>query len=32
LMMPQRQRSRAEDRAARIKAEREHNNSPPPPF
>jgi len=30
LMMPQRQRSRAEDRAARIKAEREHNNSPPP--
>ena len=30
LMMPQRKRTRAEDRAARIKAEREHNNSPPP--
>ncbi|MGZ5379112.1 MAG: hypothetical protein ACXWD8_14160, partial [Mycobacterium sp.] len=30
LMMPQRRRSRAEERAARIKAEREHNNSPPP--
>lgn len=33
VMMPQRQRTRAADRAARIKAEREHNNSrPPPPF
>ena len=32
LMMPQRRRTRAEDRAARIKAEREHNNSPPAPF
>ena len=32
LMMPQRQRTRADDRAARIKAEREQNNSRPPPF
>jgi hypothetical protein len=32
LMMPQRQRTRAQDRAARIKAERKHNNSDPPPF
>lgn len=32
LMMPQRQRTRAQDRAARIKAEREQNNSPPAPF
>jgi len=32
VMMPQRRRTRAQDRAARIKAEREHNNSPPPPF
>ncbi|MGO4445303.1 DUF222 domain-containing protein [Mycobacterium sp. 2YAF39] len=30
LMMPQRKRTRAQDRAAHIKAEREHNNSPPP--
>ncbi|MGO4441805.1 DUF222 domain-containing protein [Mycobacterium sp. 2YAF39] len=30
LMMPQRKRTRAQDRAAHIKAEREQNNSPPP--
>jgi hypothetical protein len=30
LMMPQRQRTRTQDHAARIKAEREQNNSPPP--
>ena len=30
LMMPQRKRTRAQDRAARIKAEREQNNSHPP--
>ena len=30
VMMPQRKRTRADDRAARIKAEREQNNSPPP--
>ncbi|ORB63338.1 HNH endonuclease signature motif containing protein [Mycolicibacterium tusciae] len=30
VMMPQRKRTRAQDRAARIKAEREQNNSPPP--
>jgi hypothetical protein len=30
LMMPQRKRTRAQVRAARIKAEREQNNSPPP--
>jgi hypothetical protein len=32
LMMPQRKRTRAQDRAARIKAEREQNTSHPPPF
>ena len=32
LMMPRRKRTRAQDRAARIKAEREQNNSHPPPF
>ncbi len=32
LMMPRRNRTRAADRAARIKAEREQNNSDPPPF
>jgi hypothetical protein len=32
LMMPQRKRTRTADRAARIKAERAHNNSDPPPF
>jgi hypothetical protein len=30
VMMPQRRRTRAEDRAARIKTERAQNNSPPP--
>ncbi|BBY94174.1 hypothetical protein MGALJ_38430 [Mycobacterium gallinarum] len=30
LMMPQRKRTRTQDREARIKAEREQNNSPPP--
>jgi hypothetical protein len=30
--MPRRKRTRAADRQARIKAEREHNNSDPPPF
>lgn len=32
VMMPQRRRTRAQERAARIKAERAQNNSPPPPF
>jgi hypothetical protein len=32
LMMPQRQRTRTQDRQARIKAERAQNNSDPPPF
>jgi hypothetical protein len=32
VMMPQRKRTRAQDRAARIKAEREKNTSHPPPF
>ena len=32
LMMPRRSRTRAAERAARIKAEREHSNSDPPPF
>jgi Domain of unknown function (DUF222) len=32
VMMPQRKRTRAADRAARIKAERERHNSHPPPF
>jgi hypothetical protein len=31
-MMPQRKRTRAADREAHIKAQREHNNSDPPPF
>ncbi|AEV71239.1 protein of unknown function DUF222/HNH endonuclease [Mycolicibacterium rhodesiae NBB3] len=32
LMMPQRQRTRTQERDARIKAERAQNNSDPPPF
>jgi hypothetical protein len=32
LMMPRRKRTRAQDRADRINAERERNNSHPPPF
>ncbi|MDG5485684.1 hypothetical protein MNO81_23065, partial [Mycolicibacterium gadium] len=32
LMMPQRKRTRAEDRAAHIKAQRAQNNSDPPTF
>jgi hypothetical protein len=32
LMMPQRQRTRAQDHEARIKAERAQNDSDPPPF
>jgi hypothetical protein len=31
LMMPRRRRTRAVDRVARIKSERQHNNSDPPP-